>query len=369
MTKLKAYYRNLDSYKTEHDCNVAVCELVDAKFPGLLNDLKRPGIQSFDGIFTAREAFDHLDEEVGYTTAANEKFATHLQAVIDRKYKPVQNDTKNYFGRCEHDLHKANSTKVCTVTLELLLVYAQRAFREAGNKHKVQDIENSWTLVESANVDAFTDVKVRYKQFKEHYTMHLQNLVLNVEPNKPQPQAHVVASHGDMIAHMQGTMQSVVEDQNQLRDQYAHIVEANYTAQGHNGPPSVVVTASTSTGTGTSNNSANTAAPTMSYNDVQEMIKKALQGVVTTPGIPTGTMENQRKGKGKWRQWRSWCYTCGVNLNHSTSGCRKFLKAPGHDTHTEATKDDPQGGNTTKNHLWMKWCHSITNKAQDSKGE
>eukprot|EP00532_Pseudo-nitzschia_australis_P009530 CAMPEP_0168166690 /NCGR_PEP_ID=MMETSP0139_2-20121125/2162_1 /TAXON_ID=44445 /ORGANISM="Pseudo-nitzschia australis, Strain 10249 10 AB" /LENGTH=71 /DNA_ID=CAMNT_0008083905 /DNA_START=60 /DNA_END=272 /DNA_ORIENTATION=- len=71
MTKLKAYYRNLDSYKTEHDCNVAVCELVDAKFPGLLNDLKRPGIQSFDGIFTAREAFDHLDEEVGYTTAAN----------------------------------------------------------------------------------------------------------------------------------------------------------------------------------------------------------------------------------------------------------------------------------------------------------
>uniref|UniRef100_A0A7S4APF2 Uncharacterized protein n=1 Tax=Pseudo-nitzschia australis TaxID=44445 RepID=A0A7S4APF2_9STRA len=107
----------------------------------------------------------------------------------------------------------------------------------------------------------------------------------------------------------------------------------------------------------------------MSYNDVQEMIKKALQGVSTPPVIPTSTVETQRKDKGKWRQWCSWCYTCGVNLNHSTSGCRKFLKAPGHKVHLDATKDDPQGGNTTTNHLWMKWCHPITNKAQDSKGE
>jgi len=87
-TKIKAYYRDLDSYETQHDCNMAVCELVDAKFPGLLRDQKRPGIQSFDGVFTAREAFDHLDGEVGSTTAANNKFATHLQGIIERKYIP-----------------------------------------------------------------------------------------------------------------------------------------------------------------------------------------------------------------------------------------------------------------------------------------
>ena len=111
----------------------------------------------------------------------------------------------------------------------------------------------------------------------------------------------MVASHGDMIAHMQGTMQSMVEDQNELWDQYAHIVESNYNTQSRNGPPSVVATVATSTNTGTSNNSANTVAPTMSYNDVQEMIKKALQSV--TPGVPisnpaTGTM-HQQKPKGR----------------------------------------------------------------------
>uniref|UniRef100_A0A7S4AF09 Uncharacterized protein n=1 Tax=Pseudo-nitzschia australis TaxID=44445 RepID=A0A7S4AF09_9STRA len=78
-TKLKPYYKHLDSYEIEHDCNVAVCELVDMKFPVLLNDLKQSGIQSFDGVFTAREAFDHLDAEVGSVTAANDKFATQLQ--------------------------------------------------------------------------------------------------------------------------------------------------------------------------------------------------------------------------------------------------------------------------------------------------
>ena len=141
----------------------------------------------------------------------------------------------------------------------------------------------------------------------------------------------------------------MVKEQNELRDQYAHIVESNYTVQGQTRPPSVVATASTSTNTGMSSNSANTVAPTMSYNDVQEMIKKALQSV--TPGVPTnnpitGTPQHQKPKR--WRQWRSWCYTCGVNLNHNSSNCRRS-KRPGHDANPEATMENPQGGNTSKN--------------------
>lgn len=101
-TKLKAYYKDLHSYEIEHDCNVAVCKLVDEKFPGLLSDLKQPGIQSFNGVFTVREAFDHLDAEVGSVTAADDKFSMHMQAIINWKYKLVQNGTMLYFQRCEH---------------------------------------------------------------------------------------------------------------------------------------------------------------------------------------------------------------------------------------------------------------------------
>ena len=67
----------------------------------------------------------------------------------------------------------------------------------------------------------------------------------------------------------------MVEEQNELREQYAHMVETNHS--NRTGPPSVMATASTSSNTGTSSNSAHTVAPTMSYNDIQEMIKKALR--------------------------------------------------------------------------------------------
>eukprot|EP00532_Pseudo-nitzschia_australis_P012570 CAMPEP_0168215656 /NCGR_PEP_ID=MMETSP0140_2-20121125/6109_1 /TAXON_ID=44445 /ORGANISM="Pseudo-nitzschia australis, Strain 10249 10 AB" /LENGTH=395 /DNA_ID=CAMNT_0008142917 /DNA_START=271 /DNA_END=1455 /DNA_ORIENTATION=- len=297
-TKMNKYYRDLDSYKIQHACDVAVCELVDNKFPGLLRDLKRPGIRSFDGVFTAREAFDHLDGEVGSTTAANDKFAVHLQSIIDRKYKPEQNGTKTYFASVEHDRYKANSTKVVTVLIEILLVYAQRAFRAAVDKHKVRAIENSWALVESANVSAFKDIEERYKQFKDHYITHLRNLVLDVDQKKHHPQAHVVASYGDTIPHMQGTMQSMVEEQNELREQYAHMVETNLNSR--TGPPSVVATASTSSNTGTSSNIANIVTPTMSYNDVQEMIKKALQSVTPTGNNHLVSTPQQHHRPKKW---------------------------------------------------------------------
>ena len=349
---MKKYYRDLDSYETQHDCDVAVCELVDKKFPGLLRDRKTPGIRSFDGVFTAREAFDHLDGEVGSTTAANEKFAVHLQSIIDRKYKPEQNGTKTYFAAVEHDRYKANSTKVATVTLEILLVYTQQAFRAAVDKHTMQDIENSWALVESANAIVFKDVEERYKQYKDHHTLHLRQLVLNVDTKKQHhPQAHAVASHGDMIAHMQGTMQSMVEEQNELREPYAHMVETTHSSR--TGPPSVVATASPSINTSTSSNSAHTAAPTMSYNDVQEMIKKALQGVTPTGNNNMGSTSQQPYRPRKWRQWRSWCYTCGVNLNHNSINCKR-TKCAGHDANPEATMENPLGGNVAKNRLWMK---------------
>ena len=114
----------------------------------------------------------------------------------------------------------------------MLLVFAQRAFRAAVDKHKMQAIENSWALVESANATAFKNIEERYRQFKDHHTLHLRQLVLNVDAKKQHhPQAHVVESHGDMIAHMQDTMQSMVEDQNELREQYAHMVDTTHSSR------------------------------------------------------------------------------------------------------------------------------------------
>ena len=100
-------------------------------------------------------------------------------------------------------------------------------------------------------------------------------------------------THSDMLAHMQDAMQTMVEEHNELREQYAHMVD---TAHNNNrGPPSVVATTSTSSNTGTSSNSANTAVPQMSYNDIQEMIKQALQSVTPAGNTPTTSSNLQHQ--------------------------------------------------------------------------
>ena len=272
----RTYEQEQDSFALQHDCNVAVCELLDAKFPGLLTGKMTPGIKAFDGVFTAREAFEHLENEVGCTAAANDKYMVHLENICHRKYIPEQNGTTSYFTANDHDRYKAHNTKVSTIPIETLMVAAQRAFRAAVDNHKMQDIENSWALIEIGKKTEFKDSAVRYKEFKEHFTLHLRQVILNVKKKKlqPHPQAHVVETHTDMLAHIQDAMQTMIEEHNELKDR----VDTNHS--NRTGPPSVVATASTS------GNSANTAGPQMSYNDIQEMIKQAIQGatpIVDTP--------------------------------------------------------------------------------------
>ena len=65
-----------------------------------------------------------------------------------------------------------------------------------------------------------------------------------------------------------------------------------------------------------------------------------------------------------WRQWNKYCYWHGVNLNHDTAGCN-FKNIP--EDKKGATPSNPLGGNTSKNRLWMKWCHPVTHKAHDQR--
>ena len=50
-----------------------------------------------------------------------------------------------------------------------------------------------------------------------------------------------------------------------------------------------------------------------------------------------------------------------MNLTHDSTGCKH--RAAGHKT--EATKDNPLGGNEKKNHLFLEWHNPVTNGAHD----
>ena len=66
-----------------------------------------------------------------------------------------------------------------------------------------------------------------------------------------------------------------------------------------------------------------------------------------------------------WRQWKHFCHTHGVNLNHASGDCPR----PNEGHKNEATKCSPCGGNEKRNHLWMKWCDPVSLDACDVPGE
>mmetsp|Transcript_27576 Transcript_27576/g.57792 ORF Transcript_27576/g.57792 Transcript_27576/m.57792 type:complete len:157 (+) Transcript_27576:468-938(+) len=91
-----------------------------------------------------------------------------------------------------------------------------------------------------------------------------------------------------------------------------------------------------------------------------------------------GSRHNNRNGwgtvrgdpNGPWRQWKYWCYSCGTNLSHNTIDCHRTKnQLPDHDQFkTTATRDNPQGGNSKKDHLWLKWCDPGTYEPCSTKG-
>ena len=79
-----------------------------------------------------------------------------------------------------------------------------------------------------------------------------------------------------------------------------------------------------------------------------------------TPGDNTGCPREK-----VWKQWKHWCYTCGTNMSHDSRGHTGACKDSAHDKNLDATKDKPQGGNSTKDKYWMKWCDPTTYQAKD----
>ena len=128
--------------------------------------------------------------------------------------------------------------------------------------------------------------------------------------------------------------------------------------------PSMV---NTSTGTALS-------ALDRSNNTIAELQRQLALARVTTPP-PTVPFETPKKSRvarntpnttdKPRRQWNQWCSSCGANFDHISGGCPR----PGPNHNAAATKENPLGGNTRRNHLFGLWCNpvdsSICDKAVD----
>eukprot|EP00532_Pseudo-nitzschia_australis_P011844 CAMPEP_0168222212 /NCGR_PEP_ID=MMETSP0140_2-20121125/10456_1 /TAXON_ID=44445 /ORGANISM="Pseudo-nitzschia australis, Strain 10249 10 AB" /LENGTH=184 /DNA_ID=CAMNT_0008151611 /DNA_START=273 /DNA_END=824 /DNA_ORIENTATION=+ len=153
----------------------------------------------------------------------------------------------------------------------------------------------------------------------------------------------------DMNQHNVNTIAST---QNQMLAQLEQAYSTHYV-------PSVV---SASTTTSTPSSLANSAMEQQS-DKLDQMFQQFLQQQInnTTRHLnsngPT-TNRNRNRDQGDpnvaLRQWTFWCYSCGTNVSHNSVDChRTKLQLPDHQKYkVTATKDNPQEGNSSKDHLW-----------------
>ena len=95
-------------------------------------------------------------------------------------------------------------------------------------------------------------------------------------------------------------------------------------------------------------------------------------GTITAPpsqSNPQGGQPDKRTLRGRFnaafdnisRQYKFWCWSCGVNLSHD--GCNCKTRKTGHIN--EATMANPQGGNTAKDARFMKWIDPKSGRTVD----
>ena len=99
---------------------------------------------------------------------------------------------------------------------------------------------------------------------------------------------------------------------------------------------------------------------------VREQLAYALKNLKLAHNTPS----TQNSEVATWMQLKYWCWSYGVNLTHATARHTSEKKEDGHDDHLSPTKTNPQyGGVSSRNRLWMKWCHSVTKKIHGRHGE
>ena len=70
-----------------------------------------------------------------------------------------------------------------------------------------------------------------------------------------------------------------------------------------------------------------------------------------------------------WRQFKLYCYLCGVNLNHGSEGCHKKKRMKSHDENVTWDKKETLRNKERRDHLWKQCCEPVTMKICKDCGE
>ena len=357
------YERKLSRFLAEEHYDKEALKMIKKEFPTGLVD-KEIDFNMLDTKWTARKAYDHIEAKMRSEEVAQDDYINLWKAVLELEYRPDPQGPEQFFKQQkEHQRRILLVNEGPGIKDGTLIAAAKRAFTKSGHNQLSLDlILAKWKNKDEECLKTHTEAhhkKTKYGRFQLHYLRELKKLYRSDHGRPTQKAMHTEELSTD-IQSMKEDLEQVKANQDQLYDNQKEI--AAYASDATTTPSTLTPNSNTAAIKEMATAMAKTMAEQMVQSRSQDIAavaaKEALKALQLTNNPGCAKISEKEMG---WRQWKYWCYTCGVNLYHNTKDHPDSKrKMDGHDTHTNTTKDAPQGGNTKRNHLWLKWCEPVT---------
>ena len=373
-TQLYQYNRDLKEYKECVHWTNQVLSIIELKFPFSL-EAKRNRFEGFPLSFSCLEAIELVETTVNKPIPRREAHCAMQLTVLTKAFHFTTDDsTIEFLKEMEKLKHDLDILDCGGMEYDNLIVHCLAAFR---NSHlptdKTRTIETAWNQAESlephhtTNTRTTSSATARWERFKAHYISEIEDL------------------REDGLLQT-GKAKLIVEDR--LHELETRFTQHDYELEAINDTQSVhskafrTMTDKVPSMIGTTLGSPSAMSATINSQQITDIVNKAFEARLAdfqgqqgqrqqpqqatqragTPGGVLGTTPGTANRTDVWRQWKNWCHTHGTNLRHDSPGCDH--PRDGHKN--EATKTNPMGGNTKRDHLWGKWCSPEDHKPYDT---
>ncbi len=340
---------------------------LETRFPDCLTKYKDTnGRVRRSEFFEPRQLVNTFVGSDNGVSAGHTTFVATTEKMSNLRVTPLTaKGLNNYFLQLEQQMEIANTIPIPTKVDYAFLQRTALAgiMRSDFPADKITEYEREWLASPAATDGENNTAPEIWNALKEFYNEKIELLELSSELTNRRAQAKIALNTENSI---QNAVNAAIADQEKRHNEEMNTLSARFTQQTDQ-LKALLLTKESSQATPSVTTPSTTGSTVSDLTTISAA--NLLQALAANQSLQLPANTGSNALKGKWKQWNYWCYSCGVNLNHNTPGCKKSKDKckQGHHKHsTTATFTNKQGGNTKRDHLWNKWFHPDLRIPQDT---
>ena len=350
----KQYEQTKKVFDLETHCPDQCMKFIVKRYPVIMGRLKN----KFDTLplqLTLQDAFKHIFTNVTDAVDTREEYVKTHRMFLSLTFQASEEDgLSNYFEKITKLLRRMEVLDGGKEYDKATIVsQCQSVIRNLGiNKRELGLIDKAWVLEDKNEPE-----ETRFVRFKVYYIAETAILAADeAQPTTNYANSAMQQKIDDLsesLLQMQQDNSLLMANQEQL---------AAYKSGGGGVPTEITTTPSGD-------------ASVVPGSDLAALISKILDDRTQSTQQSSGSDSNKtvdRKLQPEvtwWQQFKFYCPSCGVNLNHGAKKCPKKKRMKNHDESVTWDKKETPQNKDRRDHLWQQWCEPVTMKVRKEKGE